>query len=281
MRKNPMPEVGKTSTLNVIRESGNGFILDGQELGEIFLGRRQARGDCAPGDTVTVFLYPDADGATTATTLTPKAQLGEVALLKVADVNDTGAFMDWGLEKDLLLPYAEQLGTPRAGQELLIIIYQDKRGRLVASMKLDEFIEDNGPALTPGTEVSIIVANKTELGYKAVINHQRWGLLYDSELRRPLTRGEQLQAYIKKTRDDERVDLTLTAPKRITVPNLSEQILEKLAENDGYLALGDKSPPETIYRIFGESKKSFKQAIGRLYKAGKIAIEERGIRLKQ
>lgn len=276
-----MPEIGRRNTLTLVRLSSAGAFLDGGTLGDIFVPPRQLPAAVKVGDPLEVFLFPDADGAIAATTVMPRAELGQVALLKVADVNDVGAFLDWGLDKDLLLPFAEQIGEVSSGKTLLVMVYQDPRGRLVASMKLDDFIDDTGPELPVGAAVTVIVANKTALGYKAVIDHSRWGLLYDSELPRPLRRGESLQAYVKKTRPDLRVDLTLTAPKRIAVPDLSQQILEKLDDNDGFLALGDKSPPEAIYRLFGHSKKAFKQAIGRLYKAGDIDIETGGIRRRK
>ncbi len=275
-----MPEIGRNNLLTVLRESGTGFILDGGPLGELFLARRQAPQACQPGQTIEVFVYPNADGSPTASTRTPLVQLGEVALLNVADINDTGVFLDWGLDKDLLLPFAEQIGSPRLGQALLVIVYQDKLGRLVASMKLDEFIEDEGPELPPGSPVSAIVGNKTELGFKAVVDNQYWGLLYDSDLLRPLQRGDRITAYVRKRRSDGRIDLSLNAPKRIAVGDLASRILQQLDDNDGFLALGDKSPPQAIHRLFGESKKSFKQAIGRLYKQGLISIEDKGIRKK-
>ncbi|GAB3378865.1 S1-like domain-containing RNA-binding protein [Spongiibacter taiwanensis] len=275
-----MPEVGRCNTLTITRITSAGALLDGGPLGEIFISRRQLTQEPETGTTLDVFLFPDADGSIAASTTLPRAELGQVALLRVADVNDTGAFLDWGLEKDLLLPYAEHVGTLKAGQSVLVMIYQDPRGRLVASMKLDEFIDDIGPEMPAGTPVTVIVGNKTELGYKAVIDHRRWGLLYDSDLLKPLRRGDTVQAYVKKTRPDQRIDLTLTPPKRIAVPDLSQQILAMLDDNDGFLALGDKSPPEVIYRLFGQSKKAFKQAIGRLYKQGEIAIESGGIRRK-
>lgn len=275
-----MPEIGRNNLLPVLRQSGTGYLLDGGPLGDIFLAQRQAPPACQPGQTIEVFVYPNADGSPTATTRRPLAQLGEVALLKVVDINDTGVFLDWGLDKDLLLPFAEQIGSPRAGQSLLVIVYQDTLGRLVASMKLDEFIADEGPELAPGTAVPAIVGNKTELGFKAVVDNHYWGLLYDSELLRPLQRGDRITAYIRKRRSDGRIDLSLHAPKRIAVGDLSSRILQQLDDNDGFLALGDKSPPQAIYRLFGESKKSFKQAIGRLYKQGLINIEAQGIRKK-
>lgn len=276
-----MPAIGHQNLLCVLKDVPEGYLLDGGPLGEIFLPKRQTKQPLVAGDTVTVFLFPGADGGIAASTAIPTIELGEVATLKVADVNATGAFLEWGLDKQLLLPYAEQIGKPQPGQEVLVIAYQDNRGRLVASMKLDEFIEDEGPSLTPGTELQVIVANKTELGYKAVVDNSYWGLLYDSEVFRPLKRGQRCTAYFKKRRADGRIDLSLNAPKRIAVDGLSQRILHALEENDGFLALGDKSPPEAIYRIFGESKKSFKQAIGRLYKDGRITIEAGGLRLRR
>ena len=274
-----MAELGLCNTLTVLKASGTGYLLDAGPLGQAFLSGRQAQGCPAPGDELEVFLYLQADGALAATPRKPKIQRGEVALLRIADVNDTGAFLDWGLDKDLLLPFAEQIASPRSGQDVLVIAYLDKSRRLVASMKLDEFIEDQAPQLQAGQEVPIVIGNKTELGYKAVIDHQYWGLLYDNELFKPVKRGDRMSAWVKRRRDDGRIDLSLQPPGRQRVNALSGEILAALAANEGFLALGDKSPPEAIYRIFGVSKKAFKQTIGHLYKTGKIAIEERGIRL--
>ncbi|AMO68028.1 nucleic acid binding protein [gamma proteobacterium BDW918] len=273
-----MPDIGRVNRLTVSRQSPAGFYLDGGDLGDIFLSRKNAPENCQIGDIVDGFIHHHSDGSLIASSKTPLAQLGDVALLKIAQINDTGAFLDWGLDKELLLPYAEHMGEITAGKKALVKIYLDKSYRIVASMKLDEFIEDTAPHLSRGQRFDVIVAGKTELGYKAVIDNGYWGLLYDSDLIRPLRKGETLTAYVKKVRDDGRIDLSIQ-PINIGGNDIAAKIIAQLEANDGFLAVGDKSPPEAIYSLFGVSKKIFKQAIGRLYKQKRIDIEGQGIRL--
>jgi len=273
-----MPDIGRVNRLTVSRQSPAGFYLDGGDLGDIFLSRKNAPENCQIGDIVDGFIHHHSDGSLIASSKTPLAQLGDVALLKIAQINDTGAFLDWGLDKELLLPYAEHMGEITAGKKTLVKIYLDKSYRIVASMKLDEFIEDTAPHLSRGQRFDVIVAGKTELGYKAVIDNEYWGLLYDSDLIRPLRKGETLTAYVKKVRDDGRIDLSIQ-PINIGGNDIAAKIIAQLEANDGFLAVGDKSPPEAIYSLFGVSKKIFKQAIGRLYKQKRIGIEGQGIRL--
>jgi predicted RNA-binding protein (virulence factor B family) len=273
-----MPDIGRVNRLTVSRQSPAGFYLDGGNLGDIFLSRKNAPENCQIGDIVDGFIHHHSDGSLIASSKTPLAQLGDVALLKIAQINDTGAFLDWGLDKELLLPYAEHMGEITAGKKALVKIYLDKSYRIVASMKLDEFIEDTAAHLSRGQRFDVIVAGKTELGYKAVIDNEYWGLLYDSDLLRPLRKGETLTAYVKKVRDDGRIDLSIQ-PINIGGNDIAAKIIAQLEANDGFLAIGDKSPPEAIYSLFGVSKKIFKQAIGRLYKQKRIGIEDQGIRL--
>ncbi|WP_339675830.1 S1-like domain-containing RNA-binding protein [uncultured Zhongshania sp.] len=274
-----MTAIGRTSRFKISRHTPAGFYLDGGKLGDIFLSRKNAPENCELGDELNVFIHHHSDGSLIATTKTPLGQLGDVILLKVSQVNDTGAFLDWGLEKELLMPYAEHMGEVIAGKNVLVKIYLDKSYRIVASMKLDEFIEDTAPHLQRGQSFKVTVGNKTELGYKAVIENQYWGLLYDSDLVRPLRRGEILTAYVKKVRDDGRIDLSMQPITAVTNNDIASNIIAQLEANNGFLDVGDKSPPEEIYAQFGVSKKIFKQAIGRLYKQQRIAIEDGGIRL--
>ncbi|WP_373097074.1 S1 RNA-binding domain-containing protein [Zhongshania sp.] len=273
-----MPDIGRVNRLTVTRQSPAGFYLDGDKLGDIFLSRKNAPENCQIGDVINGFIHHHSDGSLIASSKTPIAQLGDVALLKISQINDTGAFLDWGLDKELLLPYAEHMGEITAGKKALVKIYLDKSYRIVASMKLDEFIEDTAPHLSRGQCFDVIVAGKTELGFKAVIDNEYWGLLYDSDLVRPLRKGETVTAYVKKVRDDGRIDLSVQ-PINIGGNDIAAKIIAQLEANDGFLALGDKSPPEAIYSLFGVSKKIFKQAIGRLYKQKRINIEGQGIRL--
>ncbi len=284
-----MPAIGRMNTLTVSRITSAGIYLDGGQLGDIFLNARQSPQDCSVGDALEVFVLHDNDGSLIASLQRPELLCNEVGLLRVSAITTVGAFLDWGLNKELLLPHSEQLGTVREGQAVLVMVYTDLRGRLVATMRLDKHIADslhNLPdnakqRLNSGDRVSIHVANKTELGYKCVVNHCVWGLLYDSELNKPLRRGERLSGWIQRVRPDQRLDLTLNKPARERAPDIAELILRQLDANDGFLALGDKSPPEAIKRIFGVSKKAFKQGLSRLYKERKIIISDRGITLNK
>ncbi|WP_269619287.1 CvfB family protein [Zhongshania sp. BJYM1] len=274
-----MTAIGRISSLKVTRNTQAGYYLDGGKLGDIFLSRKNAPETCKLGDNLDVFVLHHSDGSLIATTQKPRGQLGDVLPLKVSQVNDTGAFLDWGLDKELLLPYAEHMGEVTAGKTVLVKIYLDKSYRIVASMKLDEFIEDTAAHLQRGQSFVVTVANKTELGFKAVIENEYWGLLYDSDLVRPIRKGEQLTAYVKKVRDDGRVDLSIQPIIAAGGTDISSKIISQLEANNGFLDVGDKSPPEKIYAQFGVSKKIFKQALGRLYKQQRISIEKDGIRL--
>ena len=274
-----MTAIGRTSRLKISRHTQAGYYLDGGKLGDIFLSRKNSPENCELGDELEVFVLHHSDGSLIATTKTPLGQVGDVLPLKISQINDTGAFLDWGLDKELLLPYAEHMGEITAGKTVLVKIYLDKGYRIVASMKLDEFIEDTAPHLTRGQSFTVTVANKTELGYKAVIENQYWGLLYDSDLVRPIRKGETLTAYVKKIRDDGRIDLSIQPVLTVSSTDIASNIISQLEANDGFLDVGDKSPPEKIYAQFGVSKKIFKQTTGRLYKQQRIAFEDGGIRL--
>ncbi|SDL55187.1 hypothetical protein SAMN05661010_01967 [Modicisalibacter muralis] len=209
----------------------------------------------------------------------PLARLGEVAFLKVVTVNDTGAFLDWGLPKDLLLPYGEQRSRPGVGKRVLVMVHEDARGRPLASMRLDKFIADEASGLSQGDKVELTIAEATDLGVKAVVDHRFWGLIYHDDMPQPLRRGQRLDGYVRRIRDDGRLDLALVPPGPARLDVVGDQILAALGRNQGYLTLSDKSPADEIKTRLGMSKSAFKQAIGRLYKRRLIAIEERGIRL--
>lgn len=209
----------------------------------------------------------------------PKAAVGDVVYLEVVTVNDTGAFLDWGHPRDLLLPYGEQRFRPSVGRRVLVMIYADQQGRPVASQRLDRFLEDEASGLAAGDAVSLVIAEATDLGYKAVVNHRFWGLLYRDEANRPLRRGQRLTGYVKRLRDDGRLDLSLLPPGEARLDVVGERVLKALRESGGYLPLGDRSDPAEIKARLGVSKNAFKQAIGRLYKRQRITLEPGGIRL--
>lgn len=209
----------------------------------------------------------------------PLARLGEVAYLEVVTVNDTGAFLDWGQPKDLLLPYGEQRFRPSVGKRVLVKVYEDQQGRPVASQRLDRFIQDEAAGLATGDKVELVIADRTDLGVKAVVDHRFWGLLYHDDLPQAPRRGDRMTGYVRRVRDDGRLDLSLLPPGSARLDTVGDEVLAALRRNDGYLALGDKSPASEIKARLGVSKSAFKQAIGRLYKRQLIRIEAEGIRL--
>ena len=200
--------------------------------------------------------------------------IGQVAWLKVVDVNDLGAFVDWGLSKDLFIPFAEQQHPLRPGSFTLVKIYLDNQGRPAGSTRIDHWIEDTATGLSIGQEVALLIAEQTDLGFKAIINDQFWGLLYSNELHRRVRKGQVVEGYIQRIRDDGKIDLTLNQPgfSASKIDAVARAIENNLHANSGFLALNDKSPPPDIYAAFGVSKKVFKQAVGALYKARKIPI---------
>lgn len=275
-----MIELGKINTLSVSQQRDDQLYLDGGELGEIALADKVAPGRYRDGDSLKVFVYIDGKNQTVATTQMPRAQADEVAWLKVVSLSHAGAFLDWGLPKDLLLPFGEQKGKLVEGRSYLVRLFLDEHNRIAASMLLDDFIQDQAFYYKDGQSVELMIAEQTELGFKAVVDHKYWGVLYQNEVFQPLKRGQKLKGFIKKVRPDNKLDLILSQEKYgQKVDDTAGKILAVLEKHGGYVALTDKSPPEQIYQTFAVSKKVFKQAIGGLYKQRKIVIEEQGIRL--
>jgi predicted RNA-binding protein (virulence factor B family) len=264
----------------VIKKVDFGFYLDARELGEVLLPKKYAPQGLAPGDVLEVFLYLDANGLPVATTQTPKVQVGEFAYLPVVDSTDVGAFLDWGLDKDLMVPFAEQHRPMVEGKSYLVYVYiDDADGRIVASSKIDKFLDDERPhRFKPRQAVDLIIANSTDLGFKAIINHTHWGVLYKDEVFQRLSFGQSIQGFIQRIRPDGRIDLTLQGGA-VTRDKNAEAILAYLKRQGGFAAVHDKSPPKLIEDLFGMSKGAFKKAIGGLYKQRLIAIEKDGIRL--
>ncbi|MEO3879733.1 CvfB family protein [Rheinheimera fenheensis] len=272
-----MLALGKINRLTVKKQVKFGFYLDGLSWGEILLPNNVAPKDLQIGQTLEVFLYLDSEDQLIATTERPKIKVGEVAMLQVVATTKVGAFVNWGLKKDLLVPFSEQQLPLKEGQSYLLYCYVDNSNRIVASSKLDRHLHKTPAPYQAGDKVDIIISEQTDIGYKAVVNHQHWGVLYKNEVFKPLRRGDKLSAYIVKVRDDGKIDLRLNAATYKQALELTTQILTKLEQNGGKLALTDKSSPEQIYASFGVSKKAFKQAIGTLYKDKKIVIAEQGI----
>ena len=277
-----MLQIGKFNTLKVVKTVDFGLYLDGGEKGEILLPRKfLPEKPYAEGDELSVFVYYDSEDRLIATTRKPYVQVGQFARLQVKSVTKVGAFLDWGVEaKDLLVPFREQHGEMQPDRYYIVYVYLDfATGRIVASAKLDKFLDNVPPEYTPNQPVEILVVQETQLGYKVIINNLHWGVIYHNEIFRPVAIGEHLQAYIKQVRDDERIDVSLhPIGYEQHIDPLSETILKRLDEAGGRLPLSDKSPAEEIARYFQCSKKSFKKAIGALYKARRIVIDEREIR---
>lgn len=275
-----MVTLGKSYELVVVKEVDFGFYVDAKELGEVLLPRKYAPRGLSAGDEIEVFLYLDSNGLPIATTQTPKVEVGQFAYLPVVENTEVGAFLDWGLEKDLLVPFAEQHRPMEAGCSYLVFLYIDKNdGRIVASSKVDKFLDDDAPHhFKRGEAVDLIIANSTDLGYKAIINHSHWGVLYKNEVFQRLSFGQSIKGFIKNVRPDGKIDLSLQGGK-VTRDKHSQIILDYLQQQNGFAPVHDKSDPKLISDLFGMSKGAFKKAIGGLYKQRVIAIEKDGIRL--
>jgi len=275
-----MIQVGQFNKLMVIKEVPFGVYLDGGEQGEILLPNKVVPKGTVAGDRVDVFVYFDSEDKIIATTAKPRVMLGGCAFLKVVDVNRVGAFLDWGLDKDLLVPGPEQHRPMEKDKSYLVYLKQDNQGRIIASSKLDHGLHKSPANFQRGEEVSLLIAETTELGYKVIINDSHWGLIHAADVFQNLGYGKRIQGYIKTLRSDGKIDVVLRKIGQDNIHDLASRILAELQKNGGFLALHDKSSPEEIKRALGESKKSFKNAIGQLYKKGEINIEEDGIRLR-
>ena len=273
-------ELGKFNQLEVVKQVDFGMYLDGGEEGEILLPTRYVPEDCKVGDWLNVFIYLDNEERLIATTLTPLVQVGEFACLEVSWVNQFGAFLNWGLMKDLFVPFSEQKMKMQVGNKYVIHAYiDDESFRIVASAKVDRYLSKEKAPYQPGEEVNILIWQKTDLGFKAIIENMYSGLLYDSEIFQTLHTGDTLKAYIKQVREDGKIDLILQKPGFEKVDDFSKTLYHYIADHGGRIGLNDKSPAEEIYDVFGVSKKTFKKAVGDLYKKRLILLHEDGIEL--
>lgn len=276
-----MANIGKYNTLSVIAVTDKGAYLDGGELGEVLLPNRFMPENCAVDDKLKVFIYVDSAERIIATTEKPLGQVDEFVSLKVKQLNKMGAFLDWGLPKDLLVPFNQQHTAMEEGKYYLVRIFLDTTtNRIVASSKLDRYIDIWPADYQKWDKVKLMIGGKTDLGFKAIINDKHWGLLYDNEIFQPLRVGRIVDGYIKNIREDGRIDLSLSRSGEGKVNDFAEKLLAHIQENDGFSPLHDKSSPELIQRVLGVSKKTFKATVGNLLKKGKISIEKNGLRLK-
>ncbi len=275
-----MIEVGKTNTFPVSKILDFGTYVDAGEFGELLIPRKHAPKNAEVGDDITVFVYLDSEDRPIATTQKPKVEVGQFAYLKVTDTNRFGAFLDWGLDKDLMVPFAEQHRPMEVDQRYLVYVYLDDIDqRPTASSKIDKFVlDENKGKFKPNEQVDLIIANSTDLGYKAIINNSHWGVLFKQDVFQRLSFGQTKKGFITRIRHDDRINLSLQGGQ-VTRDKYSKIIMIFLEKEGGYAAVHDKSKPELISKLFGMSKAAFKKAIGGLYKAGDIAIEKEGIRL--
>lgn len=273
-------ELGKFNQLEVVKEVDFGVYLDGGEEGEILLPTRYVPEDCKIGDILNVFLYLDMDERLIATTLTPFVQVGQFACLEVSWVNQYGAFLNWGLMKDLFVPFREQKMKMQVGRKYVVHAHLDEESyRIVASAKVERYLSKEKPEYAAGEEVNILIWQKTDLGFKAIIDNKYSGLLYENEIFSSIETGMEMKAFVKQVREDGKVDLILQKPGFEKVDDFAKTLLDYIKEQGGRIHLNDKSPAEDIYDTFGVSKKTFKKGVGDLYKKRLIALHEDGIAL--
>jgi uncharacterized protein len=276
-----MAKLGQRNALRIVREAPPGLYLDAGELGEVLLPRKYVTENMRPGGSVDVFVYLDSEDRLVATTETPFVYVGEFACLECVGFNPKiGCFLNWGLEKDLLLPLREQEAPVHPGDKVVVYVYVDERsGRIVASARLRRHLDLTPPNYHDDQPVHLIIAGETPLGYKAIVDHTHWGLLYRAEVSGPLEVGQEFTGYVRNVRSDGKIDLRLDREGYRRVGPLAERILEHLRANKGRMDLDDGSSPEAIRAVFDTSKKAFKQALGVLYRERKIRMVEGRVEL--
>lgn len=275
-----MAELGNINHLRVVKVVDFGVYLDGGGLGEILLPSRYVPEACQIDQELKVFVYLDSDEMIIATTVMPHAVVGECAYLKVVDVNHYGGFLDWGLAKDLLVPYSEQIKPLTVGDSYVFHVFLDEdTDRIAASARLNDFLSEEAEGIEIGEKVDLLISARTDMGYKAVINQRLLGLIFNNEIFQSLRVGQKLKGIIKNIRDDGKIDLGLQVSAEKTRDELSDRIIKYLSQQGGTSTLTDKSPPNDIYRQFGVSKGSYKKALGQLFKQKIILIEKSKITL--
>ncbi|HCG5490121.1 CvfB family protein [Vibrio parahaemolyticus] len=276
-----MIKIGQINSLEVIKKADFGVFLDGDDYGSVLLPNKHVPEGTELGDHIEVFLYFDSESQLTATIDKPIAQVGEWGLMKIEGINQTGAFVNWGIkEKDLLIPFSEQRARFTAGQNILVYVYTDKAsGRIVGTTKFNKWLDKTPANYEVNEEVDLIIAERSQLGYKAIVNGKHWGMIFPSDVFGKLFIGKKLKGYIKQVREDGKIDLSLQKVGVAKMDDLSSKIIDLLEKKGGFLPLNDKSSPEAIFDAFRTSKGTYKKTIGGLYKQGKIVIEKDGIRL--
>lgn len=276
-----MIKIGDYNELEVVKHVDFGIYLDGGAHGEILMPIRYVPEGVEDGQDLEVFIYCDSEDRLIATSEKPKAKVGDFACLEVKSITEFGAFLDWGLPKDLFVPFREQAEPFEEGESYVVYIYLDETSeRIVASSRLKRFLQTESEGFEVGQEVEILVARQTDLGYKVIVNKRYWGLLYENQIFGAISIGEYKKAYIHHIREDLLLDISLQPQGyRVLIPKTAEDLLEKIKSNNGFLPLTDKSAPGEIYAQLNMSKKAFKKAIGLLYKKRLITLEANGIRL--
>jgi hypothetical protein len=278
-----MANLGTLNDLKLLRLGPEGAVLDGGPEGPILLPLEQLSPGIEAGQVLRVFAYREDEGRLVAYLRLPLALGGEVAFLKVLSVNPAGAYLDWGLPRHLFMPWKEVKHEARRlvkpGQKLLVFLFADAAGHLAASTRLTDFLVDEAEGFHEGDQVSLVIGDRTDLGVRVIVNHRYWGMVHDSDLFGPVSRGETREGWVKAPRADLKLSLSLSAPGYAKVDAVAQALLDTLKRRGGFLPVTDKSAPEQIYALFGISKKVFKQTLGALYKARRIAMDADGIRL--
>jgi predicted RNA-binding protein (virulence factor B family) len=276
-----MIQIGKRNKLTVLKRVDFGMYLDGGELGEVLIPNRYVPVGCKPDDELEVFVYMDSDDRPIATTENPYAEVGQCANLKVASVSDFGAFMEWGVMKDLLVPFKEQRIPMHGGRSYVVFLFIDSSGRIAGSSKLSSHLkeEDDGQFFAEGQVVDLLIASRSDMGYKVVINNTHLGLIHHGDLLSKVFLGDKKEGYIKKMRDDGRIDVTLQPVGEEGKDILANDIIEFIKAEGGSIDITDKSSPKDIFQAFNVSKSSYKKALGKLYKEKKVIIDKDYVRL--
>lgn len=275
-----MIEIGRLNRLEILKELDFGIYLDGEDLGEILMPRRYVPKGIEIGDFINAFIYLDSEDRLLATTETPLAMVGEFAYLQVISVESIGVFMDWGLPKDLLVPFREQKVKMEKGKSYVVYLYLDeKTNRIAATSKIEKYIDDDTSEYVEEQEVDLLVYKETPLGFMAIINGTHEGMIYKNEVFKNFGKGSRTKGFIKKVREDGKLDLSIRKAGYDKVQDFSQILLEKMQQEGGFISVTDKSPSEMIYQVFGVSKKTFKKAVGALYKQRLIRLEKNGLKL--
>lgn len=267
-------KIGEYNELRINRMVDFGAYLIDEDTHEVLLPKRYLTPEMKLGDAIKVFVYNDSENRPVATTEVPRAVVGDFALMRVKAVNKVGAFLDWGLTaKDLLVPFSEQRVDMQAGRSYIVRVYLDEASqRIVASAKLAKFLNHSEPDYYHREKVEVLVVQRSDLGYRVIVNNAHWGQIYQNETYQDVNVGDRFTAFVKQVRDDGKVDVTLAKIEKMRVDDLSDRILQYLEAHSGEMTLTDKSSPDEINNVFQCSKKDFKKALGLLYKQQKITL---------